>query len=352
MISTCSRSAPARAASPARAAPAPMARASRSARSCASAAPACCAAACRRSSWSMARNSPTPSPTPPASAGPCRRRRFDWPSLIAAKDKEIDRLSQIYLNMLNNSERRDHRGARRRRRSAYGRGRRPALHRRQHHDRGRRLAGDARHSRHRACHLVERGARPARRCRAASSSSAAAISRSSSPASSTASAREVVEIIRREELLRGFDDDVRVDLGPGDARARHRHPRPHPDRPHRQDRRAATSSPPRTAQEISTDLVMYATGRKPNTTRPRPRRDRRRDERRTARSMVDEWQRSTVPNIYAVGDVTDRHQPDPGRDRRGPRHRRDALQQQSDQDGPRRRADRRVQPAADRHGRA
>src|SRR5437762_10772705 len=28
---------------------------------------------------------------------------FDWPSLIAAKDKEIDRLSQIYRNMLKNS---------------------------------------------------------------------------------------------------------------------------------------------------------------------------------------------------------------------------------------------------------
>ena len=28
---------------------------------------------------------------------------FDWPALIAAKDKEIDRLSQIYSNMLNNS---------------------------------------------------------------------------------------------------------------------------------------------------------------------------------------------------------------------------------------------------------
>src|SRR5262249_61591876 len=28
---------------------------------------------------------------------------FDWPRLIAAKDKEIGRLSQIYIDMLNNS---------------------------------------------------------------------------------------------------------------------------------------------------------------------------------------------------------------------------------------------------------
>src|SRR5205809_3246519 len=29
--------------------------------------------------------------------------RFDWPSLIAAKNKELDRLEQIYVNMLKNS---------------------------------------------------------------------------------------------------------------------------------------------------------------------------------------------------------------------------------------------------------
>src|SRR5258708_29306118 len=28
---------------------------------------------------------------------------FDWPSLIAAKNKELDRLEQIYINMLKNS---------------------------------------------------------------------------------------------------------------------------------------------------------------------------------------------------------------------------------------------------------
>ena len=28
---------------------------------------------------------------------------FSWPALIAAKDKELDRLNQIYINMLNNA---------------------------------------------------------------------------------------------------------------------------------------------------------------------------------------------------------------------------------------------------------
>ena len=44
----------------------------------------------------------------------CRRRRFDWPSLIAAKNKELDRLEQIYVNMLKNSGVEIIEGARRR----------------------------------------------------------------------------------------------------------------------------------------------------------------------------------------------------------------------------------------------
>jgi len=68
-----------------------------------SAAPACCAAACRKSSWSMARNSPTPSPTPRAFGWSVAPPRFDWPALIGAKNKELDRLEQIYVNMLKNS---------------------------------------------------------------------------------------------------------------------------------------------------------------------------------------------------------------------------------------------------------
>src|SRR5579862_7216782 len=58
-------------------------------------------------------------------------------------------------------------------------------------------------------------------------------------------------------------------------------------------------------QEISADLVMYATGRKPNTA------GLGLAEIGVALNAegaieVDAWQRTTVPNIYAVGDVTDR----------------------------------------------
>ena len=109
----------------------------------------------------MARNSPTRSPTRPGSAGACAPPRFDWPALIAAKNNELDRLEQIYVNMLKQQRRRDHRGPRRAGRSAHGRGRRAALHRREHPDRDRRASDRARHPRHRARDLVERGARSA-----------------------------------------------------------------------------------------------------------------------------------------------------------------------------------------------
>ena len=141
-----------------------------------------------------------------------RRRASTGPRLIAAKNNELDRLEQIYVNMLKNS------GVE----IIEGRGVLVDPHTVE--VAGRRYTAEniliatggapdrAGHPRHRARDLVERGARPAANCRAGSSSSAAAISRSSSPASSAASAREVVEMIRREELLYGFDDDIRVAL--------------------------------------------------------------------------------------------------------------------------------------------
>ena len=57
--------------------------------------------------------------------------------------------------------------------------------------------------------------------------------------------------------------------------------------------------------------------------------------------VVDEWSVQQRAE-HLCGRRRDRPgQSDPGGDRRGPRHRRDPVQQQPDQDGPRRRADRR-----------
>ncbi|HEV8680409.1 MAG TPA: glutathione-disulfide reductase [Stellaceae bacterium] len=116
---------------------------------------------------------------------------------------------------------------------------------------------------------------------------------------------EVVEIIRREELLYGFDDDLRVALAQ-EMRGRgiEIHTRCNVTRiekaPH-EGYSVFTSI----GQEISADLVMYATGRGPNT------RGLGLDAvgvkaNEKGAVEVDEWQRTSVPNIYAVGDVTDR----------------------------------------------
>ena len=104
-------------------------------------------------------------------------------------------------------------------------------------------------------------------------------------------------------------------------------------------------------EEISADLVMYATGRKPNT-RGLGLAEIGVELNHEGAVVVDEWQRSTRAQHLRCRRRDRPAEPDAGGDRRGPRHRRDPLQRQPDQDGPRGRADRGVQPAADRHGRA
>ena len=115
---------------------------------------------------------------------------------------------------------------------------------------------------------------------------------------------EVIELIRRPELLYGFDDDVRTALGEEmrgrgvDIRGR--------TQVARIDKTASGYVVTTTAgDKIETDLVMYATGRRPNTKRMGLAEVGVRINEAGA-VIVDEWQRSSVPNIYAVGDVTDR----------------------------------------------
>jgi glutathione reductase (NADPH) len=115
---------------------------------------------------------------------------------------------------------------------------------------------------------------------------------------------EVIEIIRREDLLYGFDDDLRVAL------AQEMRNRGIEIRTRTQVARIDEFDPGYTVvtthgDEISADLVMYATGRKPNT-RGLGLAEIGVQLNAEGAVVVDEWQRSTVPNIYAVGDVTDR----------------------------------------------
>jgi len=115
---------------------------------------------------------------------------------------------------------------------------------------------------------------------------------------------EVVEIIRADRLLRGFDDDLRTHLG-GEMRVRGVDIRAN-TQVARIDRTGAGYIVTTTdGKKIETDCVMYATGRAPNTkglglaeigVEMEP----------NGAIKVDEWQRTSVKNIYAVGDVTDR----------------------------------------------
>jgi glutathione reductase (NADPH) len=115
---------------------------------------------------------------------------------------------------------------------------------------------------------------------------------------------EVVEIIRADRLLRGFDEDVRgylgeemrirgVDIRGGTQIARI-------------DKTGAGYTVTTTdGKKIETDCVMYATGRAPNT-KGLGLAELGVEMTENGAVKVDEWQRSSVKSIYAVGDVTDR----------------------------------------------
>jgi glutathione reductase (NADPH) len=115
---------------------------------------------------------------------------------------------------------------------------------------------------------------------------------------------EVHEIIRREDLLYGFDDDVRVNLA---IEMRQRgveiHARTKVDRIEKN--KGGYTVYTDIGQEISCDIVMYATGRKPNT-KGLGLAEIGVEMEANGAIKVDEWQRTSVKNIYAVGDVTDR----------------------------------------------
>src|SRR6516225_8563323 len=115
---------------------------------------------------------------------------------------------------------------------------------------------------------------------------------------------EVVELIRRDELLYGFDDDLRVALGQ-EMRGRgvELHPRTVVARIEKQA--AGYSVVTTTRREFTADVVMYATARAPNTKRLGLAEIGVQTNQNSA-VIVDEWQRSSVPNIYAIGDVTGR----------------------------------------------
>jgi glutathione reductase (NADPH) len=230
--------------------------------------------------------------------------RFDWPSLIAAKNKELDRLEQIYINMLKNS------GVE----IIEGRGVLVDPHTIE--VAGRRYTAEN--------ILIASGGHPTVPNIPGIEhviSSNEALDLPSLPRKIVivgggyiavefagifrGFGSEVVEIIRREELLYGFDDDLRVALAQ-EMRGRgvEIHTRTQVARIEKAPREGYTVFTT-AGQEISADLVMYATGRGPNTKGLGLDEIGVRTDDKGA-VLVDEWQKTSVPNIYAVGDVTNR----------------------------------------------
>src|SRR6266446_4880392 len=229
---------------------------------------------------------------------------FDWPVLIAAKNKELDRLEQIYINMLKNS------GV--------------------EIIEGRAILADP--------HTVEIGGRnyTADNILIATGghptvpdipgiehviSSNEALDLPQLPRRIVivgggyiavefagifnGFGSEVVEIIRRQDVLRGFDEHIRVYLGE-EMRARGIDIRSNAQVARIDKAGGGYVVTTTTGDRIDTDLVMYATGRAPNTNRLGLA-ELGVELTENGAIVVDEWQRAPkVPNIYAVGDVTDR----------------------------------------------
>ncbi len=116
--------------------------------------------------------------------------------------------------------------------------------------------------------------------------------------------RQVTQLYRGPEILRGFDDDVRVHLGQ-EIRKKGIDLRTNTNITAIEKSDAGYIATLTDGGKLETGLVMFATGRSANThdlglenadVEMGP----------GGEIKVDHWSQSSVPNIYAVGDVTDR----------------------------------------------
>jgi glutathione reductase (NADPH) len=114
---------------------------------------------------------------------------------------------------------------------------------------------------------------------------------------------EVTVVCRRDQVLTDFDDDVRV------AVAQELRQRGIVIHLNEQIERIAKFEGGITAYgrngEYSGEVILYATGRRPNT-KGIGLAEAGVTLHGDGRCIVDEWQKTSVPHIYAIGDVTDR----------------------------------------------
>ncbi|HYL32076.1 MAG TPA: glutathione-disulfide reductase [Stellaceae bacterium] len=111
-------------------------------------------------------------------------------------------------------------------------------------------------------------------------------------------------VIRGEELLNGFDDDIRVHLG-REMRARGIVIHNRTEIAKIEKRGSGFSLATKTGASLSADCVMYATGRAPNSKDLGLESVGVATDKASGAIKVDEWSRTSVPNIYAIGDATD-----------------------------------------------
>ncbi len=115
---------------------------------------------------------------------------------------------------------------------------------------------------------------------------------------------QVTQVVRSNTILRGFDEDVRTTLC---DEMRNRGVRLRAECGVESIERTADGYSVRYDHEEveTTDLVMYATGRRPNT-RDLGLEGLGIDLGSKGEVAVDEWSRTSVDSIHAIGDVTDR----------------------------------------------
>jgi glutathione reductase (NADPH) len=115
---------------------------------------------------------------------------------------------------------------------------------------------------------------------------------------------ETTLLYRRDRILRGFDEDLRAGLM-DEMRKKGLHLRLWAEIVSIERRGGSLRVTLKDGETVETDLVMYATGRVPASS------GLGLEEagvaiRKNGAIEVDAWSRTSVPNIYAVGDVTDR----------------------------------------------
>jgi glutathione reductase (NADPH) len=115
---------------------------------------------------------------------------------------------------------------------------------------------------------------------------------------------DVTVACRRDQVLYGFDEDVRTDIAK-EMTQRGITIRSRTEIESITKVAGGFVARTKTGEDLSADVIMYATGRLPNVkgigleeAGVKLHEDRR--------VIVDEWSRTSVPNIYAIGDVTDR----------------------------------------------